>query len=123
VGPRQVLTAVEEDPRDENHAPLRENLRRLRAMADQDGAPLEVATLPMPLPVLAGDGRRLPASYANFYIANRVVCVPVFGQERDAKALRAIARCFPRRAVVPVRSERFVEGMGAMHCVTQQLPR
>jgi len=122
VSPRAVVTAVEEDPKDPNHAPLQDNLRRLRAMADQDGRPLEVVPLPMPEAVWAGDGRRLPASYANFYVANRCVCVPVFGQRRDAKALSVLRRCFPRREIVPVRCERFVEGMGAIHCVTQQLP-
>lgn len=123
TGPRTLVTAVEDDPRDRNHAPLEENLRRLRAMADQDGQPLEVATLPMPGRVKAGDGRRLPASYANFYIANACVCVPTFGHRNDAKALRVLRRCFPGRRIVPIRCEKLVEGMGTLHCVSQQVPR
>ena len=92
-------------------------------MADQDGRPLEVVTLPMPGFVAAGDGRRLPASYANFYVANACVCVPVFGHANDAKALRTLKRCFPGRTIVPIRCERLVEGMGTLHCVSQQIPR
>jgi agmatine deiminase len=123
VARRVVVAAVEEDPRDANHLPLRENLRRLRSMADPEGRPLEVVPLPMPEPVRAADGRRLPASYANFYVANRVVVVPVFGSRRDERALRILARCFPGRRVAPVRAERLVEGMGTIHCLTQQWPR
>jgi agmatine deiminase len=122
VNPTTVVTAVEDDPRDENHAVLQENLRRLRAMADQDGRPLTVLTLPMPGRVTADDGRRLPASYANFYVANACVAVPVFGHANDARALKVLRRCFPRRTVVPIRCERLVEGMGTLHCVTQQIP-
>ena len=117
-----VVTVVEEDAQDRNHAVLQENLRRLRAMADQDGRPLTVLTLPMPGFVRAGDGRRLPASYANFYVANACVCVPVFGHAHDAAALKVLRRCFPGRKVVPIRCERLVEGMGTLHCVTQQIP-
>jgi agmatine deiminase len=122
VDARTVVTAVEEDPSDPNHAPLADNRRRLEAMADQDGRPLEVVALPMPEPVFDADGRRLPASYANYYVANRAVAVPVFGQRRDARALRILKRLFPGRDVVPVRCERVVEGLGALHCLSQQLP-
>lgn len=122
VGPRTVVATVEEDPRDENHTPLGDNLRRLRAMADQDGRPLDVVTLPMPLPVTSPQGRRLPASYANFYVANGVVVVPTFGQVRDDEALRSLGRCFPGRRVVGIRCERVVEGLGSLHCLSQQLP-
>jgi agmatine deiminase len=118
-----VVTVVEDDRKDKNHEPLLENLRRLRAMADQDGRPLEVVELPMPGFVAAGDGRRLPASYANFYVANGCVCVPVFGHANDAKALRVLKRCFPGRTIVPIRCEKLVEGMGTLHCVSQQIPR
>jgi len=117
-----VVTVLEEDPKDKNHEPLLENLRRLEAMADQDGRPLTVVKLPMPGHVRALDGRRLPASYANFYVANACVCVPVFGHENDEEALRVLKRCFPSRAIVPIRCERLVEGMGTLHCVTQQIP-
>ncbi len=122
VAPGVVVTAVEEDRSDPNFEPLDDNLRRLKAMEDARGRRLTVIPLPMPRPVMGGDGRPLPASYANFYIANRVVCAPVFGQPSDRTALAVLRRCFPRRTVVPIRCERFVEGMGAIHCVTQQLP-
>jgi agmatine deiminase len=122
VNPTTVVTVLEDDPKDANHEPLLENLRRLRAMADQDGDPLSVVTLPMPGFVKAGDGRRLPASYANFYVANACVCVPVFGHANDELALRTLKRCFPGRAIVPIRCERLVEGMGTLHCVSQQIP-
>jgi agmatine deiminase len=122
VGPTTVLAAVEDDPADENHAPLRDNLRRLRAMADASGNPLAVVTLPMPPPITGADGRRLPASYANFYVANGTVVVPTFGHARDARALRILRRCFPTREVVGIRCERVVEGFGALHCLSQQLP-
>ena len=89
----------------------------------QDGEPLTVVPLPMPEPVWSEDGDRLPASYANFYIANRVVCVPVFGDRNDAKALRILRRLFPKRTVVPIRCEDLVVGMGTLHCMSQQLPK
>lgn len=117
-----ILTAVQPDSQDPDHEPLAENLRRLRGMRDQDGRPFTVVELPMPEAVFSTGGERLPASYANFYIANQVVCVPVFGQARDEAALGIIARCFPGREVVPIRSEHVVEGLGSLHCVTQQVP-
>ena len=124
VSPTTIVTAVERDAGDENHAPLDDNLRRLRAMVDPMGRPFEIITLPMPEPIYSkAGGHRLPASYANFYISNRTVCVPVFGQKRDAQALRVLRSCFPHREVVPIRCEHVVEGFGALHCVTQQLPR
>ena len=122
VNPTTVVTAVEEDPRDENFGPLQDGLRRLRAMADQDGRPLEVVTLPMPPAVFARNGRRLPASYANFYVANGVVVVPTFGHARDRKALGILRRCFPGRDVVGIRCDPLVEGLGALHCLSHQLP-
>ncbi len=89
-----VVAVVEDDPRDENRAPLADNLARLRSMRLADGRPLSVVDLPMPAPVYH-DGRRLPASYANFYIGNEVVLLPVFNDPRDATARRILARCFP----------------------------
>lgn len=122
VTPTKIVTAVERDAGDENHAPLSDNLRRLRAMVDPRGRPFEIVELPMPAPRYAKAGHRLPASYANFYIANRSVCVPVFGDRQDARALRVLRACFPRRTIVPIRCEHVIEGFGALHCVTQQLP-
>jgi len=122
VGPRTVVTCVEDDPADENCAPLRENLKRLRAMRDQDGRPLRVIELPMP-GRLEGRGQRLPASYANFYIANGVVLVPVYSHRNDKRALAILRRCFPKRRVIGVECTDLVWGLGALHCVTQQQPR
>ena len=116
-----VVTAVESDPKDTNYEPLRENLRRLRAATDQDGKPLAIVELPMPAPV-AFEGRRLPASYGNFYIANGVVLVPVFNDPNDRVALDILADLFPDREVVGIYSGDLIWGFGAMHCMTQQQP-
>jgi len=116
-----VVTMVEPDPKDVNHKPLRDNLRRLKAAHDQDGKPLNIVELPMPRPVVF-EGRRLPASYANFYIANRVVLVPVFNDPNDRIALNTLAELFPTRWVVPIYSGDLVWGLGTMHCMTQQQP-
>jgi len=116
-----VVTAIEEDPRDPNYAPLRENLERLRGMRDQDGRPLKVVTLPMP-PAMHHDGQRLPASYANFYIANGVVLLPAYHPATDAVARDILQRHIPSRRVIPVDSRDLVWGLGSFHCVTQQWP-
>ena len=116
-----VLTMVEPDSKDVNHAPLRANLRRLQAARDQGGKQLTVVELPMPQPVVF-EGRRLPASYANFYIANGVVLAPVFNRSNDRIALDTLAHLFPTREVVPIYSGDFIWGLGAMHCMTQQQP-
>jgi len=121
VGPRTVLAAVEPDPADPNHAPLADNLARLRAARDQDGRALDIVALPMPGAV-AREGHRLPASYANFYVANAVVLVPTFAHRNDAAALEIIARCFPGRRVAGIDARELVWGLGAFHCVTQQQP-
>ncbi|MDJ0974580.1 MAG: agmatine deiminase family protein [Planctomycetota bacterium] len=122
VDPTTVVAAVEENRRDANYGALRDNLRRLRAMADQDGTPLTVVPLPMPAAIESRRGHRLPASYLNFYIANRVVCVPTFGDPNDRRALAVLRRLFPKRKVVGIRCEHLVEGMGTLHCLSQQLP-
>jgi agmatine deiminase len=121
VDGRTVVTVVEPDPADPNHVPLAENRRRLAAARDQDGRPLAVIELPMPAPV-EWDGQRLPASYANFYVANGVVLVPTFADPRDAAALATLARCFPGRHVVGLDATALVWGLGAFHCATQQQP-
>jgi agmatine deiminase len=121
TGPRTVVTVVEEDPRDANYEPLRENLERLRDMTDQDGRPLEVHTLPMPGPVVF-DGQRLPASYANFYVANDRVLVPTFNDANDRRALAVLAGLFPGRTVVGIHAVDLVWGLGTLHCLTQQQP-
>jgi agmatine deiminase len=116
-----VITMVEPDSKDVNHAPLRANLRRLQAARDQDGRQLTIVEIPMPQPVLF-EGRRLPASYANFYIANGVVLAPVFNRPNDRIALNTLAELFPTREIVPIYSGDFIWGLGAMHCMTQQQP-
>jgi len=121
VDPVTVVTAVEDDASDPNHEPLRENLRRLRRMKDQDGRPLRVIVLPLPEPVYFGR-QRLPASYMNFYIANGVVLVPTFNDPADRVALNTLARLFPDRRVVGIYSRDLVLGLGAIHCLTQQQP-
>ena len=121
VDERTVVTVVEDDPRDANYKPLKDNLERLRAMRDQDGRALRVVTLPMP-PAMHHDGQRLPASYANFYIANGVVLLPAYHPATDKIAQQALQPCFPGRQVVLVDSRDLVWGLGSFHCVTQQWP-
>jgi agmatine deiminase len=122
VDPRTVVAAVETDRRDENFAPLADNLARLRRMRDQDGRRLDVIELPMPEPVVFR-GQRLPASYANFYIANRAVLVPVFNDPHDRIALDALASALPTREVIPIQATDLVWGLGTLHCLTQQQPQ
>ena len=121
VGPRRVLAAIERNRRDANCAALAQNLRDLKRATDQSGRRLEVIELPMPAAVVM-EGQRLPASYANFYIANAAILAPIFGDPNDRIALDILAQCFPTRAIVPIYSRDFVWGLGAMHCMTQQQP-
>jgi agmatine deiminase len=116
-----VVTVTEPDPSDPNHEPLAENLARLEAMRLPDGRPLRIVELPMPRPVEL-DGQRLPASYGNFYIGNEAVLLPVFDQPADAEAARILAPLFPGRRIVPIRANELVIGLGAFHCLTQQVP-
>jgi agmatine deiminase len=116
-----VVTMVEPNSKDVNHEPLRANLRRLQSARDQDDKQLTVVELPMPQPV-SFEGRRLPASYANFYIANGVVIAPVFNRPNDRIALNTLTELFPSREIVPIYSGDFIWGLGAMHCMTQQQP-
>ncbi|HXX32549.1 MAG TPA: agmatine deiminase family protein [Myxococcaceae bacterium] len=116
-----VVLATEGDRTDANHARLEENRRRLATMTDADGRPLRVVALPMPRPVV-WEGQRLPASYANFYIANRVVLVPTFNDPADRVALGTLARLFPAREVVGIHAVDLVWGLGTLHCLTQQEP-
>jgi agmatine deiminase len=115
VGPETVVLATERDPSDANYEPLRENAALLRA------AGLRVVPLPMPRP-LVFDGRRLPASYANFYIANELVLVPTFNDPADRAALNTLARVFPGRTVAGIDCTALIWGLGALHCMTQQQP-
>jgi agmatine deiminase len=121
VNPTTVVTVVEDDPADVNYSPLQENLNLLKAMKDQNGNPLRVETLPMPAPVNF-DGQRLPASYANFYIANKLVIVPMFNDAKDRVALNTLWTLFPDREVVGIPCRDLVLGLGTLHCMTQQEP-
>jgi len=121
VDERTVVIAVEENPEDENHTILLENYRRLQQYTDLEDRPLRIVTLPMPEPVYY-DNERLPASYANFYIANNQVLVPVYGCENDRVALDILARCFPSREVTGIDCTDLVWGLGAIHCVTHEEP-
>jgi len=121
VAPNRVVTMVEPNAQDENYAALQENLGRLKAARTTDGNRLEVVELPMPRPVVFED-RRLPASYANFYIANGAVLAPVFNDPNDRVALNTLSELFPDREIVPIYSGDLIWGFGALHCMTQQQP-
>lgn len=123
VGPRTVVTAVEPNAKDPNHDILEENLERLKFARDESGKRLTVVQLPMPGRVLDARGKRLPASYANFYIGNAAVLVPIYSHRNDAKALRILKRLFPGRRVVGIECTALVHGLGSIHCVTQQEPK
>src|SRR5215213_2892119 len=123
-----IVCAVEDDLADANYELLQDNLKRLRSMSDAKGKPFEIVTLPMPGTVggsstTSRDLERLPASYANFYIANNVVLAPVFGHANDERAVDTLQRLFPTRQIVPINCEPLVWGMGTIHCVTQQQPQ
>jgi len=123
VGPRTVLCAWSESDVGENQKVLETNLSILKGATDENGAPLEVLKLPMPKPIeIPEDERFLPASYANFYIGNKVVLLPVFGDENDQTAIDLVRSCFPGREVVPIMAADLVYGYGGFHCVTQQDP-
>ena len=116
-----VVTMVERNRKDVNYKPLQENLRRLQAAHDQAGKRLNIVELPMPAPVVF-EKRRLPASYANFYIANGVVLAPVFNDPNDRIALNTLSSLFSTREVIPIYSGDLIWGLGTMHCMTQQQP-
>jgi agmatine deiminase len=121
VAPDMIVTVTEPNTDDENHLPLAENLERLRAARNLEGEPYRIAELPMPAPVVF-QGQRLPASYANFYIANGRVLVPTFNDPNDRKALNTIAELFPGREVAGIHCGDLVWGLGTLHCMTQQQP-
>jgi agmatine deiminase len=117
-----VVTIVESNQDDENFKPLQQDLERLRAMTLLDGRPLHVLTLPMPSP-LYYQGQRLPASYANFYIANEIVLLPHFNDPNDSIATHVLRSCFPTREIIGIDCTDLVWGLGAFHCLTQQIPK
>ncbi len=121
TGPRTIAAAYEPDRKDPNHEPLMDNLVRLKFMEDVRGRKLNIVTLPMPRPVIF-EGQRLPASYANFYIANRVVLVPTFNDPNDRVALNTLARLFRGRQVVGIHCLDMVWGLGTLHCLSHEEP-
>jgi agmatine deiminase len=122
VAPDTVVVAVERDPADDNHARSVDNLRRLElAAADPAVGPLRIIQLPFPSPVFMFN-ERLPASYANFYVANGLVVVPTFNDPNDRVALEILSRLFPGREVVGLHARDLVLGQGTLHCLTQQEP-
>jgi agmatine deiminase len=114
-----IVVAVEEDPRDDNHERSLDNVKRLEHAARAAHRPLRIVTLPFPRPVVM-NGERLPASYANFYIANGVVIVPTFNDPNDRLALNTLASVMPARQVIGIHAVDLVWGLGTLHCLTQQ---
>ena len=121
VAPGRVVLCRETDPADANYRPLEENRERLQDARSADGARIEVIPLPMPRPLVL-DGQRLPASYANFYVANTAVLVPTFNDPADREALGILAEQFPDRPVIGIHAVDLVWGLGTLHCLTQQQP-
>jgi agmatine deiminase len=121
VSENKILTCVEPNTHDENHLPLAENLDRLRSFRNVNNQPFEIVELPMPAPVTF-ENQRLPASYANFYIANGLVLVPTFNDPNDRHALNIIASCFPTREIIGIHAVDLVWGLGTLHCLSQQEP-
>ena len=121
VGPSTIVSAVESNMADDNHAPLAENLARLKASRTPEGKQWTIVELPLPRPVVFR-GQRLPASYANFYSANGQVLVPTFHDPNDRVALGILAEVFPDREVIGIHSVDLVWGLGTLHCMTQQQP-
>ncbi len=121
VNETTIVIAVEENPSDDNYGALQENYNRLQGYNDLRGNPLQVLKLPMPSPVYC-NGDRLPASYANFYIANSVVLVPTYRCSQDLVAIGILQECFPERNVVGIDCSDLVWGLGAIHCITHEEP-
>ena len=121
VNETTIVTAVEHDKTDPNYELLKENLKRLKKAKNVNGKPFNIVEIPMPRPVIF-EGQRLPASYANFLICNKVVLVPVFNDAADAEALSILQQCFPKRKVVGIYARDLVWGLGTIHCLTQQEP-
>ncbi len=121
VDSRTILAACEEDERDDNCPILKENWGRLKEAKDEKGRPWNLVKLPMPGAIADGE-RRLPASYANFYIANSVVLLPVFHDRHDERAVKILTEHFPKREIISIPCLDLVYGLGALHCITQQEP-
>lgn len=121
IAPDRLVTVMEKNTSDPNASILANNRDRLAAMTTSSGGRFEIIDLPMPSPVIR-DGNRLPASYANFYIANGIVLLPVFNQPEDEAATGILGECFPDRKIIPINSLPLIWGLGSFHCITQQIP-
>jgi agmatine deiminase len=121
VNSSTILTVIEDDKHDENYELLQRNLKQLQRMRLSNGKQLNIVELPMP-DELRYEGQRLPSSYANFYIANKSVIVPIFNCRKDEKALLIIQDCFPDRKVIGIDSTEIIWGLGSFHCLSQQEP-
>ena len=119
VNATTIVTVIEHNATDANYKILKENARRLEAMRDQDGKQLNIVELPMPKKFIV-DGRRMAASYANFYIGNACVLVPTYGQDSDVQAIRILEEYFTDRPVKGINCRDFIWGCGSIHCSTQQ---
>jgi agmatine deiminase len=119
VGPKTIATIVETNRKDDNYAILKANRKRLSELRNQHGKPFDIIELPMPRPLIFR-GTRLPASYANFYIGNSTVLVPIFNDPNDRHALNALAAAFPKRDIIPIPAVDYAWGFGTLHCSTQQ---
>lgn len=122
VNENTIVTVLEQNETDENYDILLENYKKLKTFTDQDGNPLNIIALPMPAPVYT-DGERLPASYANFLITNKLVLVPTFNDIQDEKALKILQPYFPDRKVIGIPARDIVWGLGTLHCLSQQEPK
>lgn len=121
VNRNTVVTVVEDNPKDPNYKPLRENLKRLKTMTIENGELLNVLELPMPKEFIV-DSRRMAASYANFYIANNAVLLPTYNQPSDNVAIDTLQKCFPERKIIGIDCCELIWGYGSIHCATQQEP-
>ena len=121
VGPNKIVCAVEENETDSNYRNLKNNYDHLKNVTDQDNNPLEIVPLPMP-GYLGSREERLPASYANFYISNKSVLVPIYDHPNDKHAIAILAPLFPNRDIIPIPSQTLIWGLGGVHCLTQQQP-
>ncbi len=123
INPNTIVTAVEDDAKDENFEILRDNLKRLKKLKDQDGRPFEIIGIPMP-GVVEYDEQRLPATYVNFYFINGALLVPTFGNKsKDRRAMQTLQRHLPAHKVIGIDCRELIWGLGAIHCLTQQQPR
>lgn len=122
INPTTIVTAIEDDPKDENYRILRDNRKRLKRLRDQDGQPFRIVEIPMP-GVVEHDGQRLPATYVNFYFVNGALLVPTYRHKKnDRRAMEILQRELPKHKVIGIDCVELIWGLGAIHCLTQQQP-